>query len=172
MPTLQEALGYRTPTPNRVQRALHSAASNPAGAWVMSKTLEPMDKLTLKLSGGRWTAAGLVGALPVITLTTTGVKTGLPRTSPLLGIPLDGRLAIIGTNYGQKATPGWVYNLEANPRAAVSHRTTTVDAIARPAHGEEFEEAFRRSALVYPGYERYRERIDGRRIRVFTLDLA
>ncbi len=172
MPTLQAALGYRTPTPNGVQRALHSAASSPAGAWVMSQTLEPMDKLALKLSGGRWTVAGLIGSLPVITLTTTGAKTGLPRTSPLLGIPLDGTLGIIGTNYGQKSTPGWVYNLEANPRAAVTHRTTTVDVAARPAGDAEFEEVFRRSSLVYPGYQRYRERIDGRRIRAFILDLA
>ena len=39
---------------------------------------------------------------------------------PLLAVPIDDNLAIIGSDYGQQTTPGWVYNLEANPAATIA----------------------------------------------------
>jgi hypothetical protein len=35
------------------------------------------------------------------------------RTTPLLGVPIGGDIAIIGTNFGQPGKPGWHYNLRA-----------------------------------------------------------
>jgi deazaflavin-dependent oxidoreductase (nitroreductase family) len=172
MTTLAEALGFEPTPPNQVQRLAHRVASSRPGAWILSKVLEPMDKLVLRATNGRSTAAGVLGAVPVITLTTAGASTGALRSSLVLGIPLQGRLAIIGTNYGQSSTPGWVYNLDANPRADVTYRATTVPVIARPADDAEVEQAFERSAAIYAGYLEYRKRVDHRRIRVFLLEVA
>ena len=61
------------------------------------------------------------------------VVAGRPRTSPLIGIPVDGSIAVIGSNFGQESTPGWVYNLEADPSATVAYGERAVDVTARLA---------------------------------------
>jgi deazaflavin-dependent oxidoreductase (nitroreductase family) len=168
--TLQQALGYELAYPNPLQRLAQRGASTRAGAWTLSRTLAPLDKAALRVTNGRYTVAALVAAVPVVTLHTTGARSGVRRSSPLIGIPLDGTLGIIGTNYGRRATPGWVYNLEANPAAEVTYRRTTAAAAARAADDEEAEHVFSRGSGLYPGYDAYRARISGRSIRVFILD--
>lgn len=172
MATLQEALGYELQYPNPLQRLTQRAATTPVGAWALSKTLQPLDTSMLRLSGGRHTVASLVAAVPVITLHTVGARSGLRRSNPLIGIPLDGTLGVIGTNYAQRSTPGWVYNLTANPRAEVTYRSETATVLARRAGEEEAEALFTRGAGLYPGFDAYRARITHREIGVFVLDHA
>ncbi len=172
IPTLQQALGYELAHPNPLQRLAQRGASTRAGAWTLSRTLAPLDKAALRVTNERYTVAALVAGVPVITLHTTGARSGVRRSSPLIGVPLDGSLGIIGTNYGRRATPGWVYNLEATPSAEVTYRSATAAAFARPADEQEAEHVFSRGAGLYPGYDAYRERISNRSIRVFILDHA
>lgn len=172
MPTLQEALGYRPAYPNPLQRLAQRTASTRPGAWALSKTLQPLDETTIRISGGRHTVSSLVAGVPVITLHSTGARSGRRRSNPLIGVPLEGTLAVIGTNYAQPSTPGWVYNLEADPRAEVTFRTRTAPVLARPADEGETEYAFGRGAGLYPGFDAYRDRISARPIRVFVLDHA
>jgi deazaflavin-dependent oxidoreductase (nitroreductase family) len=108
----------------------------------------------------------------VIMLTTTGAKSGEPRSMPLVGIPLDDELAIIGSNYGQAHTPGWVYNLEADPSATVAYRDRSVAVTARRATDTEADRTFEVAATFYPGYGKYRARASHRTIRVFFLEPA
>lgn len=167
--TTVEALGYRSKQPNLVQRAMQQVAASGPGAWVFKRTLHPVDKVMFKATGGRVTVPGLVAGLPVLMVTTMGAKSGKPRTMPLLGIPMDGDVAIIGSNFGQKGTPGWVYNLEAEPSATVAYRGASVEVSARLASEAQADAAFAEAAKVYPGYARYRERASHRTIRVFIL---
>jgi deazaflavin-dependent oxidoreductase (nitroreductase family) len=169
---LVDALGYSAKDPNPVQRSVQSLAATKPAAWVTSKLLAPMDRWLLQASNGRTTFAGILAGLPVITLTSTGAKSGLPRTTPLTGVPIQGSLAILGTNYGQRAAPAWTYNLAANPNATVAYRTAEAPVVARYADDEEFEYAFDRAAGLYPGYRDYRSRVSDRPIRVFILDYA
>lgn len=163
------ALGYRYKKANVVQRAMQHVAASRPGAWVFKRTLHPIDKLLFTTTGGRITVPGLVAGLPVIMVTTTGAKSGKPRTMPLLGIPMDGDVAIIGSNFGQQGTPGWVYNLEADPTATISYRGGTVEVSARLASDAQADAAFCEAAKVYPGYGKYRQRAGHRTIRVFML---
>ena len=172
MPTLQEALGYELAYPNPLQRLAQRGAATRMGAWTLSKTLQPLDTATVRLTGGRHTVASLVAAVPVITLHTIGARSGVRRSNPLIGIPLDGTLGVIGTNYAQRATPGWVHNLRANPRAEITYRTSTAPVLARPAEHDEVEQLFTRGAGLYPGFAAYRARISSREIGVFVLDHA
>ncbi len=172
MTTLVEALGYVPSDPNVVQRGMQALGSTPPGAWTLSKVLAPMDRWMLQATRGRTTFAGALAGVPVITLTTTGAKSGLPRTSPLLGIPVEGSLAVLGTNYGQPATPAWTHNLAANPAAEVGYRGASAPVLARLAGDVEYEHAFERSSTIYPGYPKYRARVTERPIRVFILDHA
>ena len=167
---LQNELGYTVKTPNGAQRVVQSFASTKPGAWVFQKTLYPMDRMLYSKSGGRITVAGLMAGLPVIVLTTTGARSGQPRTMPLVGIPMGDALAVLGTNYGQKPTPGWVYNLKADPSAIVEYRGISVEVVARLATPSETEDAFGLATKVYPAYSGYRDRIEGREVSAFILD--
>ena len=170
--TLVDTLGYRYRKPNLAQRAMQHVAASRPGAWVFKRTLHPIDKLLFKVTGGRITVPGLVAGLPVIMVTTTGAKSGKARTMPLLGIPMDGDIAIIGSNFGQKGTPGWVYNLRADPTAVIGYRGTTTDVSARLGTDAEADAAFAEAATVYPGYAKYRQRAHHRTIQVYVLTCA
>ena len=121
--------------PQRMMQALFWAvvASSRPGAWLFSKTLHQQDKALFKATSGRLTRSAFLAGLPVVMLTTTGAKTGQRRTMPLIGIPVGEDLAVIGSNYGKKNTPGWVYNLEADPSATVGYRDRSVEVVARRA---------------------------------------
>jgi len=165
-----DELDYELKPANAAQRLTQRIAASGPGAWVFQRTLYPVDKLLYKRTDGRLTVPGLMAGLPVIMLTTTGAKSGEPRSMPLVGIPLGDDLAVIGSNYGQQRTPGWVYNLEADPTATVSYRDRTVEVTARAASDAETDEAFEIAASFYPGYGKYRARASHRTIRVFVLE--
>ena len=127
----------------------------------------------LKVSRGRTSAPEVLAGLPVLDVTTTGRKSRQPRTSHLISIPIDDTLALIGTNFGQSATPAWVLNLEADPTASVRYRDRTVSVTARPASEAEFAQVLASSGPIYPGYQKYEQRIgDSRRLRIFVLEPA
>ena len=165
-------LGYEVRKANGLQRIMQAATSNRPSAWIFSKTLHQQDKVLFKATGGRLTRSSVLAGLPVVMVTTTGAKTGQSRTMPLLGIPVGDDLAVIGSNYGQKSTPGWVYNLEADPSAVVGYRDRTVAVVARQVDEIEAVRIFELASAVYPGYAKYRIRADHRVIKVFVLEPA
>ena len=108
--------------------------------------------------------------IPVLLLTTTGARTGRPRTVPVLGLPTADGLAVIASNFGQQHQPGWYYNLRANPEGSV-----TVDGRSRQVRAVEAEGDVRRriweeGLRVYPGWAQYERRASHRRIAVFVLE--
>ena len=163
-------LGYEVTDANAAQRVTQKVAASKPGAWFFQRTLAPIDKGLFRLTNGRVTVPGLMAGLPVIMLTTTGAKTGKDRTMPLLGIPMGEDMAVIGSNYGQKSTPGWVYNLRSKPDATVAHGSVSVDVRARAATETEIEQAFAAGATFYGGFPKYRERASHREIEVFVLE--
>ena len=167
-----EELGYEHKPANAVQRVTQRIAASGPGAWVAQRLLDPIDRWLYRRTDGNTTLAEITAGLPVILLTTTGAKSGKTRSMPLVGIPLDGELAIIGSNYGQERTPGWVYNLEADPSATVGYRDRTVDVVARRADDDTADRVFEAGAAFYAGYAKYRGRASHRTIRVFVLDAA
>jgi deazaflavin-dependent oxidoreductase (nitroreductase family) len=169
---LLEELGYTRKPPDRLQRTLQRAAARERVSSTLQKTLYPLDKTLHRASGGRHTVASLLTGIPVIMLTTTGARTGNARSTPLIGIPMEDHLATIGSNYGTRSTPGWVYNLEANPGAVVAYRDRRVAVMARRATDHETNRAFDAAAAIYAAFPAYRNRAAHREIRVFVLETA
>jgi len=165
-------LGYRHRSPNVFQRLVQGFAMTRPGAWVFAKVLRRLDDAATRLSRGRLSAPEVLAGLPVLDLTTTGRKSGSPRTSHLISIPVGDDLALIGSNFGQPNTPAWVLNLEAEPRATVTYKQRAVAVIARPASEDEARQVMERSRGIYGGYEKYVQRISGRRVRIFVLESA
>jgi deazaflavin-dependent oxidoreductase (nitroreductase family) len=170
---LASELGYRYPQANRLQRLVQSFASSRFGAWLSPKTLVPLDKWTTRLTHGRVSLPVALAALPVLTLTTTGRTSGLPRQHHLIAIPHQGDLALMGTNFGQASTPAWTRNLEANPRAIVSYGGVTRKVSARPATPGERTDILATAATKFSGTAHYERRLEGRRpLPVFVLQAA
>jgi deazaflavin-dependent oxidoreductase (nitroreductase family) len=169
---LIQDLRYRVPRPNPAQRAVWLVSASRPGSWFFGRTLHHVDKGLLAISRGRLTSAGVLAGIPVLTVTTIGARTGTRRTVPLLGVPYGDDIAIIGTRFGQPGTPGWYYNLVADPRAEVSYRDTSVPATAREASDDERAAIWATARTIYAGYEAYARRITGRTIRIMVLSAA
>jgi deazaflavin-dependent oxidoreductase (nitroreductase family) len=147
------------------------AASGP-GSWFFARVLHHIDRPIFRLTGGRHTLASLVSGLPVVMITTTGARSGVQRTLPVLGLPTPDGLAVIASNYGQERHPSWYYNLRANPQGYV-----TVDGVrstfrASEAQGEVRARIWQEGLNVYPGWSQYERRASHRQIAVFVLETA
>jgi deazaflavin-dependent oxidoreductase (nitroreductase family) len=171
--SLADHLGYAHSSANPLHRLVRWGAGTRAGGWVFSRTLRHLDDAVGRLTGGRHSAPGLLAGLAVLDVSTTGRKSGRRRTSHLIATPYADGLALLGTNFGQAATPAWAHNLEADPRATVTYRGRSCEVVARAASATEAAEVFERASRFYPGYARYRTRVgETRRIRVFVLEKA
>ena len=86
---------------------------------VLFKAMNAIHRILLKVSGGRagWTAMDM----PVLELTTTGRKSGQPR-SVMLTSPLqeDSVLVVVASRGGDDQAPAWLLNLQENPDVQVS----------------------------------------------------
>jgi deazaflavin-dependent oxidoreductase (nitroreductase family) len=156
--------------PNALQRGVKRLASTAPVAWLLSKTLRHLDRAVAFLSGGRTTATTLLTGLPVIYLTTTGARSGQPRTTPLI-VGVDGdKLIAFATNFGGPKAPAWSYNLRAHPMATVTYRGRSAIYRSREATPEERERYWPLADAIYPGYAAYRRRAAHREIPVFVLE--
>lgn len=143
--------GYEVSPSNAVQRSMQRIVASKPGAWLFSKLLHAVDKPLFKLSKGRQTAPSLLAGLPVVMLTTTGRKSGQPRTMPFVAIPSGDDVAVIGSNFGQANTPGWVFNLEADPTAVIGYAGNEVKVRARRADPAETDATVAVPARIYSG---------------------
>jgi len=107
-------------------------------------------------TGGR-IGARLAG-MDMLLLTTTGRKSGAPRTLPLACFRDGEQLVIAGTNNGQDHHPAWWLNLEANPQAEVQLGADTFRARAERATGAERERLWPWLKQQNPAYQRYEKR--------------
>lgn len=140
--------------------------------WLLARTIHRIDAAVFRATGGRTTAGALLTGLPLITLTTTGAKSGRPRTVTLVGIPDGARLIVVASNWGQAGHPAWYYNVKANPRVMIVGRDGPPGRlyVARELEGDERAAAWARAVALYPGYQGYAARA-GREILMILLEL-
>jgi F420H(2)-dependent quinone reductase len=120
-----------------------------------------------RLSGGR--IGGKVGRAPVLLLTTTGRKSGEPRTAPVVYLADGENVILINTNAGNAKIPAWSLNLKANPDAEVEIGRERRPVRARIAEGEERADLWRKHNVQYAGFDDYKEKLE-RKPSVFVLE--
>ena len=158
---------------------LHDPASGRRGTGVNPKYTVALDRsvgrLVYKLHGflyKRLDGRGIVSTafgLPVVLLTTTGRKSGQPRTTPLLSYPVDGTtLAVVASNGGRPETPQWYLNLQADPKVQVQRGRRRYPARARVADEAERESMWPAMTAKYKGWAHY-ETLTDRPIPVVLL---
>jgi len=117
------------------------------------------------------TPLGGPGALPTLLLTTTGRKSGEPRSLPLIYGTTGGSYVVIASKGAMPTHPAWYLNLVARPECQLMVGAKAVSARARVAEGEERERIWDQMAEIYPPYLDYQKATE-RRIPVVVLDPA
>jgi deazaflavin-dependent oxidoreductase (nitroreductase family) len=125
------------------------------------------------MSGGDWRTFGrihaklyqclggrLVGNIgfgrKVLVLTTTGRKTGLPRTTALAYMTVGEDAIVYPSNGGKETPPAWWLNLQANPEATIQIGRNTRRVRARRATDAEYRTLWPKAAAYnshWAGYE-------------------
>jgi deazaflavin-dependent oxidoreductase (nitroreductase family) len=105
---------------NAFYRMMRSFAATKVGVALFRPTAHHLDQLVGKLTGGKRSFAEIALGLPAVIVTTTGAKSGEPRTVVVFGIPHPDGLSLIASNFGGAKHPAWYHNLKANPEATVS----------------------------------------------------
>src|SRR5580693_3545333 len=96
-----------------------------------------------------------VGRAPVMLLTSTGRRSGQPRTAPVLYLADGEHLIVVSSNGGNDHAPAWSYNLKANPDAEVELRGDRRQVRARVAEGEERADLWQKVNQQYAGFADY-----------------
>jgi deazaflavin-dependent oxidoreductase (nitroreductase family) len=82
---------------------------------------------------------GSSGPSRMLLLTTTGAKSGEPRTAPMMYLRDGDRLVVFASNVGAAHHPGWYHNLVADPNVTVELGGDRFPATAVVTAGEERE---------------------------------
>lgn len=154
---------------NAFHRMMRSMVATKVGVALLRPTANRLDQLISKATGGRRSFAAIATGIPTVILTTTGAKSGQPRTVAVYGIPHPDGLALIASNWGGAKHPAWYHNLNANPEATVSIDGDTWQATARPATPRERDEIWAKGVELYPGWRKYEARAGERHIEAFVL---
>lgn len=152
-----------------VRRLVRRATTSRPLAWLSARLLHRIDGVVQRATGGRSTFSGWVSGLPVVLLTTTGARTGLARTTPVLGIPDGEALVIIAANFGRTTHPAWLHNVRRTPAVAVAVDGTSRDYDGTELTGDERDHWFARAVELNPGWLRYRTWAGERAIPVVRL---
>ena len=109
-----------------------------------------------RANGGKVT--GPFANAPLLLLTTTGAKSGKPRTIPIVFTRDGDRYIIIASKGGAPTNPDWFHNLVAHPEATIEVGTDSVEADATITAGEERDRLFRAQADVMPNFDEYQQK--------------
>jgi deazaflavin-dependent oxidoreductase (nitroreductase family) len=125
---------------------------------------------TYERTGGRAANTLRDTGIPIVVVTTRGVRSGKLRKNPGMRVEHEGRYAVVASKGGSDENPRWYYNLRADPEAVtLQDGPEPFDARARELSGEERREWWDRAVAVYPSYADYQRRTD-RLIPVFLVE--
>ncbi len=134
-----------------------------AGAWRLVGPIHGrLYRLTAGAIGHR--TAGLTHLL----LTTTGRRSGAPRTVALTYLAHGGEYVLVASNGGSDRHPGWWLNLRATPRAMIQVGARMLAVEARTAAAAEREQLWPLVKAANPFYGLY-EAVCTREIPVVVL---
>ena len=105
----------------------------------------------LRISGGRLGNSFL--GRPLILLTTTGRKSGKPRTQPIFFMRDGNRVVLVASNGGSPHDPAWLLNAQENPRVTVSERGRIEHMTLRIAGAEEEATLWPKLLQMFPGWQ-------------------
>jgi deazaflavin-dependent oxidoreductase (nitroreductase family) len=154
---------------NAVHRGIRRFAASGPGSWLFSHTLDHLDRLVFRATKGKHMATSLLSALPVAMVTTTGARSGDPRTVPLVAMPTSDGLTVIGSWYGNAKHPAWRHNLRKHPEGEIEVEGERWAFRAEEVEDERRERIWQKALRTHPGFDAYAKRAAPRRISVFIV---
>jgi deazaflavin-dependent oxidoreductase (nitroreductase family) len=109
--------------------------------------------------------------LPVVILTTLGVKSGKIRKTPVMWVEHDGSYAVVASMAGAPRHPVWYHNVVADPRVELQDGPVRQDMRAREVTGDERAVWWARAVEAFPDYAEYQKKT-GREIPVLVVEPA
>jgi deazaflavin-dependent oxidoreductase (nitroreductase family) len=104
--------------------------------------------------GGTWRGA------PALLITTTGRRSGEPRTTPLVYGRDGERYVLIASKGGAPEHPDWYQNLCKNPMVEVQVMGDSFRARARTASADEKPRLWKLMTSFRPSYDEYQAKTD------------
>ena len=108
---------------------------------------------------------------PTLLLTTTGHRSGEPRTTPLIYGRSGDHYLVVASHGGSDEAPAWYRNIKSNPEVEVQVLADRFRARARDADPDEKPAMWREMVSHWPPYDNYQRRTD-REIPVVVLERA
>ena len=106
-----------------------------------------------------------MGTFPrCVLLTSTGAKSGVQRTTPLIYFTDGDRVILIASNYGGTRHPAWYYNVKANPMVTLLGGGFEGRFVGEEITGAERERLWALAKQWNPGYEQYESSAGDRHI--------
>ena len=144
---------------DRTSLSLRSYASflgTAPGRWIAINIASKVDPWLLRVTGGR---VGMGLMLPSTLLTTTGAKSGLPRTNAVLYFHDGSDVIVIAASYGRPAHPAWYYNLKSHPRVRIGTAGGGLELTATEVTDvDERNRLWAMADRIYPLFADYRDR--------------
>lgn len=141
-------------------KGLDSKATTSIIKW-MSRVNVALYRATGGRLGGKWrVGSAFPWGIPVCLLTTTGRKTGQPRTAPLLFLEADGKVLLVASQGGLPKHPLWFRNIQANPEVTVQIRSDIRRMKARVATDTERAQYWPKLTAMYPDFDNYQSWTD------------
>ncbi len=110
-----------------------------------------------RLTGGK--IGGTMAGGPIVLLTTTGQKSGMQRTVPLLYLDMgQDALALVGSYAGADKPPAWLNNITKTPTAQVQVGSKVMRVNAAIASPQRKAELWPKLCAMYPDYQLYQDR--------------
>ena len=102
----------------------------------------------------------LWNGVPALLLTTTGRKSGLPRTTALIFARRGEDYLVVASQGGAPTHPGWYHNLVETPRVTLQVGSDVFAATAHVATAAERPQLWALVNEVWPNYDVYQTRTD------------
>jgi len=103
-------------------------------SWLI-KLFTRFNAFLVRASGGR--LGGQLGRQSILLLTTTGRRSGQPRSTPLSYYRDGTRYLVVASNWGRASQPDWFLNLLRQPRATIQVGGRSLPVQASVAEGDE-----------------------------------
>ncbi len=111
-----------------------------------------------RTNGGQ--GIGMFESVPLLLLTTTGAKSGQPRTTPLIYVTDGDRPVIMASKGGAPTHPDWYHNIVAKPEVTVEVGTEKFPARAEIAVEPERTRLLDAVAEVWPPLREYEKKTE------------
>ncbi len=123
------------------------------------KTVAGLHRTLFRASGGKLLNRG--AGMPVLVLTTTGRKSGKPRSTMLTSpLQMDGKVIVVASRGGDDRHPDWYLNLAANPLVEVEMGGTTQPMTAHVADETEKANLWPKIIADHDNYAGYQAKTD------------